>query len=159
MPWASTSPNRPAGDRRPAVWAQRGSPRPSPFPHAAVARYRVLRPFPGGRSRREAARKPAPPAGGGPGSSVSQRSIDDRVNVAALRDITDESGGRTEIIRSARDLEPATSGIADEFSRQYYMGYAATGLNVTAAGTRSASRCGSRATASGRGAGYVAAAK
>ena len=30
---------------------------------------------------------------------------DDRVNVAALRDMTDDSGGRTEIIRDARDLE------------------------------------------------------
>ena len=30
---------------------------------------------------------------------------DDRVNVAALRDMTDDSGGRTEIIRDPRDLE------------------------------------------------------
>ena len=51
----------------------------------------------------------------------------DRVNVAALRDMTDDSGGRTEIIRSARDLDPATASIADELSRQYYMGYAAAG--------------------------------
>jgi hypothetical protein len=49
------------------------------------------------------------------------------VNVAALRDITDDSGGRTEIIRWPRDLDPATAGIADELSKQYYMGYAATG--------------------------------
>src|SRR5580765_5119343 len=32
----------------------------------------------------------------------------DRVNVTALRDITDDSGGRTEIIRDAKDLPPAT---------------------------------------------------
>jgi hypothetical protein len=51
----------------------------------------------------------------------------DRVNVAALRDITDDSGGRTEVIRSARDLDPATASIADELSKQYYMGYAASG--------------------------------
>ena len=51
----------------------------------------------------------------------------DRVNVAALRDMTDDSGGRTEIIRSARDLDPATASIADELSKQYYMGYAAAG--------------------------------
>lgn len=51
----------------------------------------------------------------------------DRVNVAALRDITDDSGGRTEVIRSARDLDPATAGIADELSRQYYLGYSASG--------------------------------
>jgi hypothetical protein len=47
------------------------------------------------------------------------------VNVAALRDITDDSGGRTEIIRAARDLDPATAGIADELSKQYYLGYPA----------------------------------
>jgi VWFA-related protein len=51
----------------------------------------------------------------------------DRVNVAALRDMTDDSGGRTEIIRSARDLDPATASIADELSKQYYMGYSSTG--------------------------------
>ena len=39
------------------------------------------------------------------------------VNVAALRDITDDSGGRTEIVRGARDLDPATAGIADELSK------------------------------------------
>jgi VWFA-related protein len=51
----------------------------------------------------------------------------DRVNVTALRDITDDSGGRTEIVRDARDLHPATSGIADELSKQYYLGYPASG--------------------------------
>ena len=49
------------------------------------------------------------------------------VNVAALRDITDDSGGRTEVIRSVRDLDPATTNIADELSRQYYIGYSASG--------------------------------
>ena len=53
---------------------------------------------------------------------------DERVNVAALRDITDDSGGRTEVIRTLRDLDPATAGIADELSRQYYIGYASTGV-------------------------------
>jgi VWFA-related protein len=51
----------------------------------------------------------------------------DRVNVTALRDITDDSGGRTEIVRDARDLHPATSSIADELSKQYYLGYPASG--------------------------------
>lgn len=58
----------------------------------------------------------------------SARGNDDRVNVAALRDITDDSGGRTEIIRTARDLDPATAGIADELSKQYYLGYPSTGV-------------------------------
>jgi VWFA-related protein len=55
------------------------------------------------------------------------RSGGERVNIAALRDITDDSGGRTEIVRYARDLDPATTSIADELSRQYYIGYPATG--------------------------------
>ena len=38
--------------------------------------------------------------------------------------MTDSSGGRTEIIRSARDLDRATDSIADELSKQYYLGYA-----------------------------------
>ena len=41
------------------------------------------------------------------------------MNVGALRAITDDSGGRTEIVRSSRDLEPATQNIADELSQQY----------------------------------------
>lgn len=51
---------------------------------------------------------------------------DERVNVHALREITDDSGGRTEVVRSARDLDPATANIADELSRQYYLGYSST---------------------------------
>jgi hypothetical protein len=51
----------------------------------------------------------------------------DRVDVNALREITDDSGGRTEIVRSGRDLDPATANIADELSRQYYLGYSSTG--------------------------------
>ncbi|HEY8549912.1 MAG TPA: VWA domain-containing protein [Vicinamibacterales bacterium] len=48
---------------------------------------------------------------------------DEGVNVGALRDLTDDSGGRTEVVRSARDLGPATAGIADELSRQYSLAY------------------------------------
>jgi len=47
----------------------------------------------------------------------------DPVDTEALRDMTDDSGGRTEIIRSPRDLDPSTAGIADELSKQYYLGY------------------------------------
>ena len=52
---------------------------------------------------------------------------DDRVNVGALRDMTDDSGGRTEIIREPRDLNASTASIADELSRQYYIGYPSLG--------------------------------
>ncbi len=49
------------------------------------------------------------------------------MNIAALRGLTDDSGGRTEIIREARDLNPATANIADELSKQYYLGYTSSG--------------------------------
>jgi Ca-activated chloride channel family protein len=49
----------------------------------------------------------------------------ERVNAEALRELTDDSGGRTEIIRDAGDLDPATAAIADELSRQYFLGYPA----------------------------------
>jgi len=62
-----------------------------------------------------------PPVGGGGGSW----NADERVNEPALRAMTDESGGRTEIVRSARDLDPATASIADELSRHYYLAYPA----------------------------------
>jgi len=55
----------------------------------------------------------------------ASRSSTDSVDEDALRSITDDSGGRTEIVRSHRDLDGATSGIADELSRQYFLGYAA----------------------------------
>ena len=50
----------------------------------------------------------------------------DRVNPEALRRITDDSGGRTELIVSVRDLDPATASIADELSRQYFLGYSSS---------------------------------
>ncbi|HEX6976097.1 MAG TPA: VWA domain-containing protein [Vicinamibacterales bacterium] len=71
---------------------------------------------------------PTPPQPRPRGGTYGRSGGDDRVNVAALRDITDDSGGRTEIIRSARDLDPATAGIADELSKQYYLGYPSTGV-------------------------------
>jgi hypothetical protein len=63
-----------------------------------------------------------PPIGGGSGGG-GPFLIEEPVNEAALRTLTDDSGGRTEIIRSARDLSPATTSIADELSRQYYLAY------------------------------------
>ena len=53
--------------------------------------------------------------------------VDERVNSLALRAITDDTGGRTEIIRELRDLDAATSRIADELSKQYSLGYVAPG--------------------------------
>jgi Mg-chelatase subunit ChlD len=65
---------------------------------------------------------PVPPQG----RTTVRRGGDERVNVHALREITDDSGGRTEVVRTARDLDPATANIADELSRQYYLGYSST---------------------------------
>ncbi len=52
---------------------------------------------------------------------IGGRGVDGR----ALRELTDDSGGRTEIIRDADDLDPATAGIARELSRQYQLAYPA----------------------------------
>jgi VWFA-related protein len=102
-----------------AAFQRGGLPVPMPFP------------MPGRRPPPPPTPQPPQPGPGGSGGSGSSgyrgHGNDDRVNVAALRDITDDSGGRTEIIRYARDLDPATAGIADELSRQYYLGYSPQG--------------------------------
>ena len=76
-------------------------------------------PFPGRR-------RPGgfPPIIGGGGN---QRAAAERVNPDALRQITDDTGGRTEIVRGFGDLDNATARIADELSKQYYLGYVSTG--------------------------------
>jgi len=89
---------------------QWGQPRPRPFPMP-----------PGGGGRRP---WPQPPPQS-PYRTFNRCS--DPVDVRALRDLTDDSGGRTEIIRDPKDLNPATAAIADELSRQYYLGYPSLG--------------------------------
>lgn len=59
-----------------------------------------------------------------PGRPVRRRG-DEGLNLAALRALTDDSGGRTEVVREPRDLDPATAGIAAELSQQYALGYVA----------------------------------
>lgn len=51
------------------------------------------------------------------------RPINDRVSVHTLREITDESGGYTEVVRDSPDLGPATERIAEELNKQYTLGY------------------------------------
>ena len=75
-------------------------------------------PIPGGPRRR-----PLPPIGGG----TRRMPTAERVNAGALREITDDTGGRTEIVRGFRDLDGATTRLADELSKQYYLGYASPG--------------------------------
>jgi Ca-activated chloride channel family protein len=98
--------------RRSGIFQQRRGPLPIPFPF----------PIPGGRGGWP---RPTPQPPNQPGGWTSPCS--DPVNVASLRDLTDDSGGRTEIIREARDLDPATANIADELSKQYYLGYPSPG--------------------------------
>ena len=78
---------------------QKSVPVPAAFPGAPVIR--------------------TPPKPGNPQPSASspvpghRTSSGERFNADALRSLTDDSGGRTEIILSARDLDPATAGIAE----------------------------------------------
>ncbi|HEY7291630.1 MAG TPA: VWA domain-containing protein [Vicinamibacterales bacterium] len=89
--------------RPPALFQQRGGmPVPYPFP------------MPPGRR----GGWPQPP-----NNRYDLRRCQDPVDATALRDLTDDSGGRTEIVRDTADLNPATAGIADELSKQYYLGY------------------------------------
>jgi VWFA-related protein len=75
-------------------------------------------PFPGGGRRQPR----YPPIGGG-GTAGWPRSPGERVNADALRQITDDTGGRTEIVRGFEGLDSATARIADELSKQYFLGY------------------------------------
>lgn len=97
------------GEDETAAWTRGGrQPTPRrPFPL----------PFPGGRPW--PGQPPHIPQGSGGGGY----STDDGVNAAALRGLTDDSGGRTEIVSDARDLGPATASIAHELGQQYFLGY------------------------------------
>ena len=88
---------------------------------SAPGRRPVPSPFPGRTPPIVQAPAPPPPAP----STSSRRGArpDGRVNADVLRTITDDSGGRTELIYTPRDLDPATAGIAAELSRQYFLAY------------------------------------
>jgi hypothetical protein len=71
-----------------------------------------------------------PGPGGGrppwvPPPATPPRPQPDTANIQALRELTDISGGRTEVVRSSSDLGPATASVADELSRQYQLLYQA----------------------------------
>ena len=51
------------------------------------------------------------------------RQESERVDVAALRQITDDTGGRTEAVRGAGVLDAAIARIANELRQQYSLGY------------------------------------
>ena len=52
-----------------------------------------------------------------------RRAINTRVNPQALRELTAETGGRTEIVQSSSQLVEATARIAEELNSQYVLGY------------------------------------
>ena len=95
-----------------------------PIPRQPPPRLPMPMPFPG---RRPPGWMPLLENAAAPQTVRVPRNSNERVNVVALRDITDDSGGRTEIVRDASDLNPATAYIASELSQQYYLGYPATG--------------------------------
>jgi len=55
--------------------------------------------------------------------SPDRTPINTRVNAQALREITSESGGRTEVVQTSGDLDEATARIAEELNSQYLLGF------------------------------------
>lgn len=55
--------------------------------------------------------------------SAERRPINTRVNPEALREITNQSGGTTEVVHDSTDLDGATARIAEELNSQYVLGY------------------------------------
>jgi Ca-activated chloride channel family protein len=84
-------------------------------------------PFPPGGRRSWPLPPPPRPLPPPQGRTLSQ-GCSDPVDRGALRDLTDDSGGRTEIVRDPRDLDAATTTIGDELTKQYYLGYLTAGM-------------------------------
>jgi Ca-activated chloride channel family protein len=55
--------------------------------------------------------------------SPDPQPINTRVNPTALGDVTNPTGGHTEVIHDSADLAAATARIADELNSQYVLGY------------------------------------
>ena len=58
--------------------------------------------------------------------SSDPRAINAKINADALREITSETGGRTEIVRTSVELAEASERIAEELNSQYIVGYTST---------------------------------
>lgn len=59
------------------------------------------------------------------GGSTAFGSLPAGVDKGALRKLTDETGGRTEVVKGFKNLDKATAQLAAEFNQQYVIGYAA----------------------------------
>ena len=55
-----------------------------------------------------------------------RQAINTRVNSNALREITAESGGRTEVVHNSSEIDDAAARIAEELNSQYVLGYTST---------------------------------
>ena len=55
--------------------------------------------------------------------SPDRTPINTRINPQALREITNESGGRTEVVQSSAEIADATARIAQELNSQYLLGF------------------------------------
>ncbi len=51
------------------------------------------------------------------------RALSTRVNPYALRAVTDDTGGYTEVVKDTTELGPATARIAEELNHQYTLGF------------------------------------
>ncbi len=100
------------GDRRyqPRPQLQRRGPIPFPFP-------------PVGRRGWPMPPRPQPMPSPPPQGRRWSRGCTESVDVKALRNMTDDSGGRTEVVNDPSGLNAATAAIADELRQQYYLGY------------------------------------
>lgn len=58
--------------------------------------------------------------------SPDRRTINSTVNAAALAEITNQSGGHTQVVHDAAELDGATDRIAEELNTQYMLGYSST---------------------------------
>lgn len=84
--------------------------------------------------------------------SPGRQAINARVNPEALGEITNQTGGRTEVVHDVADLAAATGRIAEELNTQYVLGYSSPHpgdgkyhsirVRVTAAGYRVRARNG-----------------
>jgi VWFA-related protein len=137
QPWYSTVYSSVYSSVSSVLAQRRPGPRPRPFPipmprpgspggPGSDPRGRPRPPMPDPRGPVTDPRDPRTVPGYPPSvPGVGGRRGDEPVNVGVLRDITEHSGGRAEIIRNPRDLDRATSSIADELSKQYSLGYPA----------------------------------
>jgi VWFA-related protein len=55
--------------------------------------------------------------------SPGRQAINTRVNPEALSEITNQTGGRTEVVHDTTELAEATTRIAEELNTQYVLGY------------------------------------